>query len=83
MMNAYEQDRTATVRAPLTRRELRESSYDTIFLITELSDAIRRGVCYYSMSGKQLVSVNEVLNALITDGEVAYDDDEAAALIAH
>ena len=83
MMNSHEQDRTATVRAPLTRSELRESSYDTIFLITELSDAIRRGVSYYSMSGNHLTSVNEVLNALITDGEVAYEDDEAAELIAH
>ncbi len=82
-MNIYEQDRAATVRLPLTRREVRESSADTIFLIVELSDAIRRGVCYYSMSGEQLAGVNEVLNALIIDGEVAYEDDDADAIVPH
>ena len=82
-MNSYEQDRTATVRVPLTRREVHESSHETIFLIAELSDAIRRGVYYYSMLGRQLFNVNEVLNALIIDGEVAYEDEEADPVIAH
>lgn len=72
-----------TVRAPLTRHELEDSNYDTVFLVAELSDAIRRGVAYFSLSGNPLVSLNEVLNALICDGEVAFDDELADDPIPH
>ncbi len=72
-----------TVRAPLTRHELQDSSYDTVFLVAELSDAIRRGVAYYSLSGNPLPRLNDVLNALVCDGEVAFDDDLADDPIPH
>jgi hypothetical protein len=75
--------RQQTVRAPLTRGDLENSDYDTVFLIVELSDAIRRGVFYYSIGGDPLPSLNEVLNALVIDGEVAYDDDDADDPIPH
>ena len=78
-----EPDRHTTVRVPLTGREIRESSYETMFLIAELSDAIRRGVYYFSMSGDPLPSLNEVLQALINEGEVAFDDDSADEPVAH
>jgi hypothetical protein len=72
-----------TVRAPLTRHELEESSYDTVFLVVELSDAIRRGVFYYSLGGDPLLNLNDVLNALVCDGEVAFDDDHAEDPVGH
>ena len=72
-----------TVRAPLTRHELEESSYDTVFLVVELSDAIRRGVFYYSLQGDPLLNLNDVLNALVCDGEVAFDDDHAEDPVGH
>ena len=72
-----------TVRAPLTRTELEESSYDTIFLVVELSDAIRRGVSYFSLEGDPLINLNDVLNALVCDGEVAFDDDHAEDPVGH
>jgi len=72
-----------TVRAPLSRNELQDSSYDTVFLVVELSDAIRRGVSYFTVGGDPLPSLNDVLNALVSDGEVAFDDDYAEDLIGH
>jgi len=72
-----------TVRAPLTRHELEEASYDTVFLVVELSDAIRRGVFYYSLGGDPLLNLNDVLNALVCDGEVAFDDDHAEDPVGH
>ena len=82
-MYAGYSSRQQTVRAPLTRSDLEQSDYDTVFLVVELSDAIRRGVAYFSVGGDPLPSLNEVLNALVVDGEVAYDDDEAAEPIPH
>jgi hypothetical protein len=72
-----------TVRAPIKRHELEDSSYDTVFLVAELSDAIRRGVAYFSLSGNPLPSLNDVLNALVCDGEVAFDDELADDPIPH
>jgi hypothetical protein len=79
----YEAFPQRTVRAPISRSELDESSYDTVFLIAELSDAIRRGVCYFSLGGRPLDDLNSVLNALVDDGEIAYDDDLAEAPVGH
>ena len=81
MYSSY--DRQQTVRAPLTRNDLEQSDYDTVFLVVELSDAIRRGVSYFSVGGDPLPTLNEVLNALVADGEVAYDDDDADDPIPH
>ncbi|RMD84851.1 MAG: hypothetical protein D6815_03310 [Candidatus Dadabacteria bacterium] len=78
-----EDSRHRTVRAPLTQSDLQELDYDTVFLVVELSDAIRRGVAYYSLSGEPLNDLNEVLNALVLDGEVAFDDEMAEEPIAH
>ncbi len=78
-----EANRTQTVRAPLTRGDLEDLDYDTVFLVVELSDAIRRGVSYYSLSGDPLCNLNEVLNALVLDGEIAFDDEMAEEPIAH
>ena len=75
--------RQQTVRAPLTRSDLENSDFDTVFLVVELSDAIRRGVSYFSVGGDPLPSLDEVLNALVVDGEVAYDDDEADDPVPH
>lgn len=72
-----------TVRAPISRAELDESSYDTVFLLAELADAIRRGVCYFSLGGRPLGDLNEVINALVTDGEIAFDDDLAEEPVSH
>jgi hypothetical protein len=41
MMMYSSYSRQQTVRAPLTRSDLENSDYDTVFLIVELSDAIR------------------------------------------
>ena len=79
----YNESQYRTVRVPLTRHELEDSNYETVFLVAELSDAIRRGVAYYSLTGDPLMSLNDVLNALVVDGEVAFDDDLADELIGH
>jgi hypothetical protein len=72
-----------TVQVPLTRHELEDSSYDTVFLVAELSDAIRRGVMYFNLNGNPLPSLNDVLNALVADGEVAFDDELADDPVPH
>lgn len=72
-----------TIRAPISRTELDESTYDTVFLLAELADAIRRGVCYFSLGGQPLGDLNEVIEALVDDGEIAYDDDLADEPVGH
>ena len=72
-----------TVRAPLSHSDLQQSDYDTVFLVAELSDAIRRGVTYFSLPGQPLCTLNDVLDALVCDGEIAFDDDMADSPIAH
>ncbi len=72
-----------TIRAPLTRGDLEDVDYDTVFLLVELADAIRRGVSYFSLGGDPLRNLNDVLNALVLDGEVAFDDELAEEPIAH
>jgi hypothetical protein len=79
----YSYDPHTTVRVPLTHREVAENSCETLFLITELSDAIRRGVSYYSMNGEPLPCINDVVQALIADGEVGFDDDYAEGPVPH
>lgn len=72
-----------TVRAPLTRGDLEDLDYDTVFLVVELADAIRRGVSYFSLGGDPLIDLNDVLNALVLDGEIAFDDEMAEEPVAH
>ncbi|MFQ5477596.1 MAG: hypothetical protein ACE5E4_03160 [Candidatus Binatia bacterium] len=73
----------STVRAPLTSEELQAKSQDTMFLIVELADAIRRGVVYYRLNGSPLDSLNDVIDALVEDGEVIFEDDSADGPIRH
>ena len=72
-----------TIHVELTKTELEESNYDTVFLVAVLSDAIRRGVYYFSLQGEPLPTLNDVLDALVSDGEVAFDDDSAVDPIGH
>ncbi len=72
-----------TVRIPITPKDLEISSYDTLFLVVELSDAIRRGVHYASLAGDPLDSLNEVLEALLADGEILFDDEQAKQPVSH
>ena len=71
--------RTAA-RAPLVsdlRLDL-NSSNETLFMMLELSDAMRRGVRHYRADGTPLLRLNNVIEALIFDGEVFYDDAPSA-----
>lgn len=59
------------------------TSYETLFLITELSDAMRRGVRHYRLDGSPLDCLNNVVEALIFDGEIFFDDACSAAPAGH
>jgi len=74
---------TSTVRAPITGAELLGSSHDTVFLVTELADAIRRGVTYFSLKGRALADLDAVVLALVNDGEIVFEDDGAEEPIRH
>ncbi len=56
---------------------------ETLFLITELSDAMKRGVRHFRLDGDPLTCFNEVLEALIIDGEVLFDDEGSSAPRGH
>jgi len=75
--------RERTVRIPITPKDLELSSYDTLFLVVELSDAIRRGVNYASLAGDPLDTLNEVLDALLSDGEILFDDEQSSQPVSH
>jgi len=59
------------------------TSYETLFLLVELSDAMRRGVRHYKLDGTPLDCLNNVVEALIFDGEVFFDDACSAAPASH
>ena len=59
------------------------TSYETLFLLTELSDAMKRGVRHYKLDGTPLECLNNVVEALIFDGEVFFDDACSAAPAGH
>ena len=59
------------------------TSYETLFLLVELSDAMRRGVRHYKLDGTPLDCLNNVVEALIFDGEVFFDDACSAAPAGH
>ncbi len=59
------------------------SSYETLFLLVELSDAMKRGVRHYRLDGTPLDRLNNVVEALIFDGEVFFDDATSAAQLGH
>lgn len=59
------------------------TSYETLFLLVELSDAMKRGVRHYRLDGTPLDRLNTVVEALIFDGEVFFDDAASAAPLGH
>lgn len=59
------------------------TSYETLFLLVELSDAMKRGVRHYRLDGTPLDRLNNVVEALIFDGEVFFDDASSAAPLGH
>ena len=59
------------------------SSYDTLFLLAELSDAMKRGVRHYKLDGTPLDKLNNVVEALIFEGEVFFDDAESEKPLGH
>ncbi len=59
------------------------TSYETLFLLVELSDAMKRGVRHYKLDGTPLDQLNKVVEALIFDGEVFFDDATSAAQLGH
>jgi hypothetical protein len=59
------------------------TSYDTLFLLIELSDAMKRGVRHYKLDGTPLDRLNNVVEALIFEGEVFFDDAESAPPLGH
>lgn len=59
------------------------NSYDTVLLLAELSDAMKRGVRHYKTDGTPLDKVNNVVEALIFEGEVFFDDAESAPAVSH
>ncbi len=77
--------RGVAVRAPLVsdmQLDFR-TSYETLFLLSELSDAMRRGVRHYRVDGSPLDRLNNVVEALIFDGEIFFDDACSAAPRGH
>jgi hypothetical protein len=54
-----------------------------VFLLVELSDAMKRGVRHYRLDGTPLDRLNNVVEALIFDGEVFFDDASSAAPLGH
>jgi len=59
------------------------TSYETLFLLVELSDAMKRGVRHYRLDGTPLDRLNNVVEALIFDGEVFFDDATSATQLGH
>jgi len=59
------------------------TSNETLFLLVELSDAMKRGVRHYRLDGTPLDQLNKVVEALIFDGEVFFDDAASAAPLGH
>jgi hypothetical protein len=77
--------RTPSVKAPLVsdmQLDFR-TSYETLFLLAELSDAMKRGVRHYKLDGTALTSVNNVVQALIFEGEIFFDDACSVAPAGH
>jgi hypothetical protein len=46
---------------------------DTLFVVTVISDAMRRGARHFRIDGTPLYRLNEIVDALAEDGEVLMD----------
>ena len=51
------------------------SDTDTIFVVSVISDAMRRGVRHFKVDGTPLGRLNDIIEALAADGEVLMDMD--------
>lgn len=49
------------------------SDMDTLFVVSVISDAMKRGVRHFKLDGTPLGRLNEVIDALASDGEVLMD----------
>ncbi|MEA2625008.1 MAG: hypothetical protein QOD06_1053 [Candidatus Binatota bacterium] len=49
------------------------SDPDTLFVVSVISDAMRRGVKHFKLDGTPLARLNEVIDALAKDGEILMD----------
>lgn len=49
------------------------SDPDTVFVVTMISDAMQRGVRHFKVDGTPLGNVDDVIEALASDGEVLMD----------
>ena len=49
------------------------SDMDTLFVVSVISDAMRRGVRHFKVDGTPLGRLNEVIDALAADGEILMD----------
>ena len=84
-MRMFESPSTPSTSAPLVsdmQLDFR-TSYETLFLIAELSDAMKRGVRHYKLDGTALTSLNNVVQALIFEGEIFFDDATSAPAAGH
>ena len=81
----YGDSKSLAVQAPLLSDMQLDfhTSYETLFLLAELSDAMKRGVRHYKLDGTPLTCLNNVVNALIFEGEIFFDDACSAAPAGH
>ena len=49
------------------------SDMDTLFVVSVISDAMRRGVRHFKVDGTPLGRLNDVIDALASDGEILMD----------
>ena len=59
------------------------NSSETMFFMMELSDAMRRGVRHYKLDGTPLEHLDTLVEALIFEGEIFFDEAEGAAIVGH
>ncbi len=59
------------------------NSSETMFFMMELSDAMRRGVRHYKLDGTPLERLETLVEALIFEGEIFFDEAQGAAIVGH
>ena len=82
----FDQPRADTIARPPLLSDMRvdfRTSSETLFLLIELSDAMQRGVRHYRLDGTPLERLDTVVEALIYDGEVFFDDTASAKPASH
>lgn len=56
---------------------------DTLLVVLQISEDIRRGASHYRLDGTPLYSYREVVEALVGDGGVIMNDEDAEDEIRH